>query len=153
MNTGSPVQELYVTRIAQATENGLELYQYFDPTREGGNLDAANGWKDMPLGVLEAFAFYKLYVMDQDWGTVGVYAVDAYGTPTVVVWTHDDGGRCWLEIYGADGAFIASGRSANGKVAWRPRDEIRSHVFEEVILPLELLTPAEIEFWKNAGRL
>ena len=84
----------------------------FDPSAED-DLDAANEWRGMPLGVLEAYAFYSLYVMGEDWGPVAAHRVDAAGMSTVATWTCDDGGLGWLEVYGEeDGTLQLSSRTS-----------------------------------------
>ena len=132
------IHRFYAERIAQADADGRAARAVFAASdTDTGILDAANRWSDMPLGVKEAWAFYKTFVMDTDWGSVGVYSVEADGAKTVAVWTRDDGDRCWLEVYEADGTLVAAARAANGKTVWAERDTVRSQVFSGD-LPTEL---------------
>lgn len=129
------VRSAYADRLERAYRERAELWEVFSGSNQNALLDAILLTPERRVGhtaaVLEAFDFYNTHVMEQDWGSVGAYRADAGGCPTVAVFAHDDGGRCWLEVYDPAGMLLGAARSADGRTVWMAREAIREDVFDD----------------------
>ena len=129
------VRRYYAARLEQAHREGTELWAVFGGEDRDAIPDSMPDTPErraaFPPAVLEAFDFYDTNVMEEDWGSVGAYRVDAGGPATFAVFARDDGGRCWLEVFDEAGGLLGAARSAEGRTAWLPREAIREGVFSD----------------------
>lgn len=100
-----------------------------------------------PASVQDAYAFYKKHIMDEDIGSVSIYAVAADGEGTYAVRVRTDGDDGYLEVYAKDGQLLGAGRTNMEVIAWGGRDWLRTQVNQPGTLPPELQDSFQRTVW------
>lgn len=124
--TPSTIRDWYTARLAAAHAEGTQPSDIFRQGDDYGFLDSPERRAAYPASVVEAYDFYDAAFMKPDIGSVGVYAVDAAGTPTLAVFCRDDGFRCRLEVFDTRGEPIGAASSEEGATTWSDAATLRA---------------------------
>jgi hypothetical protein len=123
-------RDLYDASVAEVVANGDEftrvLFTYEDDLKPG-----FSRWKldRLPESVREAYGFYELAVLINDWGSVFVYQWELDGKPVFVVYVRTDGDDGWAELYDANGSPLGYARLKGSVAAWKTKGAIRTDCF------------------------
>jgi hypothetical protein len=110
-----------------------------------------DNWREnepgLPDEVYAAHLFYVQHFTDEDIGGDEVFQFPVTGKDVYAVRTTTDGDDTWVELYDAQGKFLAAARTELDVVAWGSRDWLREQVERPGELPPELQDAHERTLW------